>query len=688
MRSIVIGLVLLFSSCATTSKRIPAAINSIKEEAFPKIIDETALNEKINPCDNFYEFTCGQWIDSTVIPPDKSSVNRQSTPLIDQTDVNLNKLILSFVNNTNTNPTANADKIASLYKSCLNASANSEQSMVILKEQLKLVHSLKSPKDLARISALLSHDGISPFLAFGSSPSLQNSEMAIADISQGGYELGEKEYYFKNDKKSLEIVKKYKEYIANIFQILGYNKWSAKLMAKNVFEFEKKLAAKSYSIADLSDSSKLNHPVGLIGLKKLAPNFDWTTYFNTLGSADLSTLNVDEPEFFQSLNDILKQTNHGILVDYLTWLVADHAANYIGGNYEQTSFDFWSKYLSGATEMKPRWKKCTQVVESTFGYALAEAYVKTFDGESIKNKTEGMIKDIKSSFVEDLQTLSWLDDQTEKLAEEKVVSMGQKVGAPDEWRDYSSLKINETNYYQNSVQLSQFESRRDLSKIGKPVDKKEWSMMPWEVNAYYEPSRNEFNFPFGILQPPSLDLTATEGANLGSFGGGTIGHELTHGFDTNGSQFDVHGNLKSWWTKKTLDQFNEKAKCFIDQASAYNVKAVNLNVNGEQTLTENLADQGGVKLGYLALAKSLSKRSEGPLWLNKYNERQQYWIAYGQSWCTKVTDESLRQQMTTDVHPPAEFRVNDVIMNRPEFAKDFNCPEKSNMAPVNRCSLW
>ena len=688
MRSLIFSLVLIMTSCSTTSNRNPANTTSLKEEAFPKIIDESALNVQVNPCDNFYEFSCGQWIKSTVIPADKSSVNRQSTALIDQTDINLNKIILSFVNNTNSNPTINAKKIAALYTSCLNATENSNQSMTVMKDQLKLIRSMKSQNDLARVAALLSLDGVSPFLAFGSSPSLQDSEIVIADISQGGYSLGEKDYYFNKDKKSLEIVKKYKEYIAEVFHLLGHNKLKAKLMAHNVYEFEKKLSAKSYSIADRSDSSKLNHPVGLVGLKKLAPNFDWETYFMTLRSTNLSTLNIDEPEFFQGLNDILKKTNQETLNNYLTWLIADHAANYIGGTYEQTSFNFWSKYLSGATVMKPRWKKCTQVVENSFGYALAEAYVKTIDGDVIKSKTEEMIKDIKSSFTDDLKTLTWLDDQTEKLAEEKVETMGQKVGAPEEWRDYSKLKLNETNYYLNSIQISQFESFRDLAKIGKPVDKKEWSMMPWEVNAYYEPSRNEFNFPFGILQPPSLDITASEGVNLGAFGGGTIGHELTHGFDTNGSQFDNHGNLKSWWSIKTLEQFKEKAQCFIDQGSAYKVEAVGLNVKGGDTLTENLADQGGVKLGYLALLKSLARRAEAPLWLNKYNERQQYWIAYGQSWCTKVTPEALRQQMTSDVHPPAEFRVNEVMMNRPEFAKDFNCPEKSKMAPMNRCSLW
>lgn len=685
MRSLTIVLALLMISSCATRKRVPS---SEPDDSFPKILDERAINDKIDPCDNFYEFSCGKWIDSTVIPDDKSSVNRQITPLSDLTDVNLNKIILSYVNNENPNPTVNAKKIADFYTSCMNADKNSEASLAEFKKQLAKIQSVKTSKDLAAVSAELSLAGVSPFLGFGATPNMQNSEVMIGDVEQGGYALGEKDYYFNKDKKSLEIVKKYKEHMASVFELLGHNKIKAKLMAFNVYNLEKRLAGSAYSIEDQNDSSKINHPIGVDGLKKLAPNFDWATYFQTLGNPNLSVLNVGEPEFFQNMSKVLKTTSNRTLVDYLTWLAADHASNYIAGDFEKTHFAFWSKYLGGAKAMKPQWKKCTQAVENSLGYALAEAYVKTFDGNAIKAKTEEMITDVKAAFSENLKTLDWLDSATLDLAMEKVQVMGQKVGAPTIWRDYKALEVTDQNYFLNGIRLSQFEARRDLAKMGKAVDKQEWGMMPWEINAYYESSMNEFNFPFGILQPPSLDLTASEGANMGAFGGGTIGHELTHGFDTNGSQYDSRGNLKNWWSKKTLEQFNQRAQCFIEQANQYKIESVGLNVDGAQTLTENLADQGGVKLGYLALVRSLGRRPEAPLWLNRYNERQQYWIAYGQSWCTKAKDESLRQQMTTDSHPPAEFRVNDVMMNRPEFARDFNCKEKTKMAPANRCSLW
>jgi endothelin-converting enzyme/putative endopeptidase len=343
--------------------------------------------------------------------------------------------------------------------------------------------------------------------------------------------------------------------------------------------------------------------------------------------------------------------------------------------------------------MPDRWKACTTEVENNLGYALAEAYVQTFDGEMIKSKTNLMIQEIKTAFEDDLVTLSqgaeaWLDLSTYNAALEKIRLMAQKIGAPEKWRDYSDLKISGPTLLNNSFSATQFEIRRDLIKIGGTVDKTEWYMMPWEINAYYDWGKNEFNFPFGILQPPSLDFTFSEGANLGSFGGGTIGHELTHGFDNGGSQYDAYGNLKNWWSKITAEQFEQRSQCFIQQANQYKIKEVDLAVDGKQTLTENLADQGGVKLGYMALQKNLQTRPEAPLWAGRFNERQQYWIAYAQSWCSKRRPESLRVQIASDEHPPEEFRVNGIVMNRPEFASDFKCAAGAPMNPVNRCSIW
>jgi len=366
--------------------------------------------------------------------------------------------------------------------------------------------------------------------------------------------------------------------------------------------------------------------------------------------------------------------------------------------FDQADFEFWNKHLRGEKEMKPRWKRCTQAIERTLGYALAEVYVKTVDTVTVRNKVESMIQWIKTTFKNDLNELSsgkggWLDTTTRDEALKKLEVLAQKVGAPEKWRDYSALKTeslttSNASFLTNDVKAVEFETRRDLGKIGKPVDRKEWDMMPWEINAYYDPAKNEFVFPFGILQPPSFDVRASDGANLGAFGGGTIGHELTHGYDNDGRQYDAKGNFKDWWTSDTKKKFEEKSQCFVQQANAYKIEEVGLNVDGKKSLPENLADQGGVKLGYLALSLAQSTRPHAKPWLGRYSENQQFWIAYAQSWCTKKRAEALRVQIKTNPHPPEEFRVNGVVMNRPEFARDFGCSVGSRMAPKNRCEIW
>ncbi|MFZ3229524.1 MAG: M13 family metallopeptidase [Pseudobdellovibrio sp.] len=658
---------------------------------FPKIIDESALKESVDPCDDFYEFSCGTWLEKTIIPADKKSVYRQSTPMMDSVDIRLNQILEAYAKGHYEIPSTYATKLADFYKSCMTADQYADQSAMLLKSKIEMIKQAKTSQQLAKLAAYLQKNGAG-FFSFYAMQDYNDSATVLADVSQGGMVLSNPSYYLDKDTKSVEIREKYKEYIANIFSLLGAKKHHSQKIAEAVLRLETSLASKAYSVTDQSDPDKVNHVMNLTDLKKLVPAFNWDIYLNSLGVM-VQKFNVDEPEFFQNLNSVLLNMSDIEKVYYFTWLLADRSAPKMGGKFEQAHFSFWKSYMNGAKEKSPRWKVCTQAVEDNLGYALAEAYVKTFDGAAIKEKTNTMIDEIKNMFIADLNILStgvdaWIDSKTVQEGIIKATGIVRKVGAPEVFRNYNSLMVSEKNYLENSFAISNFESHRDILKMGQPVDKTEWGMMPWEVNAYYDRSNNEFVFPFGILQPPSLDLAASDGANYGAFGGGTIGHELTHGFDSAGSKYDSHGNLKEWWTTETQDLFNQKAKCYVDQANLYTIKSVNLNVNGEQTLEENLADQGGVKLGYMAVDKILRIRPEASPWLGKYSERQQYWIAYAQSWCAKNTNESLRSQMTNDVHPPAEFRVNAVMMNRPEFASDFKCAAGKAMAPVNRCSLW
>lgn len=663
------------------------SIHAQELKKLPPIIDINAIDTSISPCDNFYQFACGNWIKNTKIPSNKTALFRQSADLTDNTDVILNNVILSFVNRSNKEPTHSSNQIAALYESCVNVDSHYDQNKSSLLSTLELTKSIKDNNSLALIVGKLHTLGVPAFFGFGAVPSYKNSKVNIAGAYQGGFALGEKDYYFNNDKKSKEIIKKYQEHMAHMFSLAGLDTQTAKKNASIAFKIEKALASNAYSMEQEADSTNLDHSIGLSGLKNLAPNFAWDIYFKALNAPELNELNVGELEFFKGFNSIITTFNHTDIAVYLNWQIINQGSRFVGKEFAAERFNFWSKFLNGYKESPPTWQKCTSSVENELGYALAEVYTKTIDVEKIKAAISAMVKNIENSFEQNLDTLSWIDPSTKELALKKLKFMQEKIGAPIKWKNYSELNLESDSFLSNIYRINMFETQNDLLKIGKNVDTDEWSMMPWEVNAYYDPSVNQFVLPFGILQPPSVDLNYSEGVNLGSFGGGTIGHELTHGFDTDGSQFDADGNLKNWWTEETKNQFNKNAQCFIEQASKYKIKEIDTFVDGDKTITENLADQGGVKLGYMALLNSLKNRNEANKW-NNYNERQQFWIAYAQSWCSLFTKEALQEQIKTDYHPPSEFRVNGVMMNRPEFSKDFQCPKNSAMNPDQKCSLW
>lgn len=685
MRNFLLTLSLIFVGFSASAIRAPVP-------AYPKIVDETAMKD-VDPCADFYQFACGGFLDATVIPNDRSSVSRQVTPMDEAVDVNLNAILEGFKKGDLSSPATNEEKLGAFYASCMSVDQNSKYNEDLALQFLpKIRKGLATRDSLAHLTAKMHKLGAGVFFGFGSAQDPNDSTRVIGDVAQFGMALPTVTYYLSKDPKFVKIREQYKAHVAKIFELTGVSEGRAKAIAASVLDMESFLAKKAYTPEEYGDPKKTNNPLGLSGLKKLAPEFNWDIYFQDL-NVTTQAINVDEPEFFARINTFLQTYNREDLENYLSWIWLHRTASDIGGDFEKEDFAFWHTTMSGAKAMLPRWKHCTQEISGKMSYALAEAYLKTFDGTAIKAKTEEMITQIKAAFVDDLQSLNsgtdaWLDTATYQKALDKIGLIGQKVGAPEKFRDYTNLKVNASYYLENSLNDSAFGLARDLAKIGKPVDKTEWSMMPWEVNAYYDPPNNEFVFPYGILMPPSLDLTASDGANFGAFGGGTIGHELTHGFDNAGSQYDGHGNLVNWWTEDTRKQFDTRSQCYVNQADKYQIAEAGMNVKGQQTLPENLADQGGVKLGYKALEKILSTRAEGPLWMGRYSERQQYWIAYAQSWCTKYTQESLRRLITTNEHPPAEFRVNQVLRNRPEFARDFSCKAGAAMAPANRCSLW
>jgi endothelin-converting enzyme/putative endopeptidase len=653
----------------------------------PPVIDETAMKDghggrqSVDPCVDFYQFACGSWLDETVIPADKKRVYRAADALGDQIDVELNRILQD---------PANGQKLNDYYLSCMNKDNDAQltASRAIFDTRMTEINAMNNSQSLARVIARLHKGGTDVLFGLTSNQDYNDSSRVIAFLVQGGISLPDRDYYLIE--KHASVRADFQSHISSTLQLLGSDADASKKLAGGIFQFEHQLAEASYSRDDSFDPIKTNHPMTLSALKALTPHFDWDTYLKEVGAENLQTFNVMEPEFLQRVDALLAQSSWSDIQAYVGWQYIRASASNLNSQLEAENFRFFHGVLQGQKLPQARWKYCTQKVEnSPLNYALAEAYTRSIKGEQIKKKTNEYIDLIKSTFAIDLQQLGWLDQATASAALEKLTLVSRKVGAPEKFRDYDALQMGRSSALANEESLDSFEFARQLAKIGQPVDTTEWSMMPWEVNAYYDPANNQFNFPYGILQPPSFDLQANDGVNLGAFGGGTIGHELTHGFDKDGHQYDGHGNLSNWWTPSVSQDFDQRTQCYIEQANRYEVKQAEMFVKGKQTITENIADQGGVKLGYMALDAILKTRAEAPAWgEGKYNERQQYWIAYGQSWCTKSTKENLVNQMTSNEHPPAEFRVNAVVMNRPEFARDFGCQVEQPMAPKNRCALW
>jgi putative endopeptidase len=584
-------------------------------------------------------------------------------------------------------PSTYAKQLDAFYASCMNTQVIDKKTPGFVQSEIKLINSIRNPRGLAENVARLQLQGVAVLFSFGSQTDYANSNLQISSLFQGGMSFQDKAYYFKRDAKSLEIRTRFIEHVQNVFVLAGESQAQALADARLVLKFETQLANKALATDELQDATALNHPVDIIAIKKTFPNFAWDDFFSALQIKAPGKINLATPDFFEAMNSILKNTPLGELKVYLKWQMLHAWAGSLAEKYRDENFAFWSNYMSGVKETSPRWKKCTRKVEATMTEALGEAFVNSFPNPAaVKSQASLMIQEIKTAFSENLESLDWLDIQTRDAAQQKLALVGDKVGFPAQWQKYGGLVISPDDFIANSRTIAVFASRKDLDKIGQATDRSLWDMAVWEKNAYYSPAANEMVFPLGALVPPIFDITASPGANYGSVGGGWMGHELTHGFDSDGRHFDGQGNLTNWWTAATAQQFEQRSQCLIDQADRYEV-IPGLFVRGQQTLTENLADQGGAKIGYQAWVKSAKGRAPAPA-VGPFNEAQQFWLAYGQSWCTKETAERTAELVATDVHPPAEFRCNAVIFNRPEFARDFACKAGSRMAPANPCTVW
>jgi endothelin-converting enzyme/putative endopeptidase len=522
--------------------------------------------------------------------------------------------------------------------------------------------------------------------AAGSSQDPDNSEQVIADVDQGGLSLPDRDYYTKTDAKSKEILARYVEHVQKVLEMAGDNPETAKKNAETILRMETALAQASFTRVQRRNPHLMVHKMKVADLSQLAPNFDWPGYYRALRYPDFETVNVDVPDFIKEVNTLLASEPIANWQTYFRFHVVDTASPYLSTPFVNENFEFYRKYLRGAKELSPRWKRCVQYTNYSLDEALGQVYVAKVFSPQLKQDTLDMVQRIETAMGDRIRNLDWMSPETKQQALAKLAGIRNKIGYPDKWRDYSSVDIKSDDFSGNVARAHQFETRRDINKIGKPVDHGEWDMSATTVDAYYNDEMNDINFPAGVLQPPLYDAKIDDAPNYGDTGG-TIGHELTHGFDDEGSQYDAHGNLKDWWTKEDREKFDARTKCVDDQYSSY-VSVDDVHLNGKLTLGENVADLGGEILAYKAWKDKTKDQNLQPM--DGLTPDQRFFVGFAQWDCSNERPEDLRVRAVTDPHSPAQYRINGVVVNMPEFQQAFQCKAGSPMVnpPEKACRVW
>jgi putative endopeptidase len=648
--------------------------------AHPPVLDVTSLDTTVDPCTDFFTYACGGWLKRNPIPPDKTSWGAV-TKLADDNKVLLREILEeAAAGGPGRDPVK--QKIGDYYAACIDEKAVESAGATPLKQSLEQIWRMRSKRDIAQVVAGM--PGLNVPFVFQSDQDLKNSSQVIAEVDQGGLGLPDRDYYLKTDAKSVELRQAYVAHVQRIFELLGDAPGVAASETQTVLRIETALAKGSLTQVQRRDPKMLDHKMTIQNLEALSPSFRWKKYFSVAGQPDLQSLNVTAPDFFKTLDATLKKEDLPGWKAYLRWQLANANAPHLSSAFVNADFDFYGKTLTGAEQLQPRWKRCVSHVDNDLGEALGQAYVQRAFPPEAKQRALKIVKQIEEAMQQDIDSLSWMSPATKQQALEKLHTLANKIGYPDKWRDYSALTIARDDYAGNVLRARRFEFNRQIAKIGRPLDRGEWGMTPPTVNAEYSAQLNDINFPAGILQPPFFDPSADDAPNYGDTGA-TIGHELTHGFDDEGRQFDAQGNLRDWWTAADGKQFDERASCISDQYSQY-VAVDDIKINGQLTMGENVADLGGLMLAYMAWkSETRDKKLES---IDGFTPEQRFFIGYGQSWCDQTRDETKRLYATVDPHSPDKYRANGVVSNTPEFQQAFQCKAGSAMVREKRCRVW
>jgi putative endopeptidase len=644
--------------------------------------DILSLNRNVDPCENFYRFACGGWMASNPLPGDASRWGRFDA--LQERNRALLREVLETAASGGPERTAIEQKIGDYYAACMSEEATNIRAMDSLQRDLNRLAVIAGKDELADAVVYMVRLGSWPFFLFSSEQDARDATQMIAGLDQGGLSLPDRDYYLKTDAASVELREKYRAHVERVFTLLGETPQAARAKAAVVLAIETALAEASLDRVSRRDPEKVYHRLPVAELNTLAPAFDWTRFFQGVGAPAMQSLNVAVPDFVRGFQRVLERTPLEDLKAYLAWTLVDDLTPVLSADLRQARFEFFERTLRGAKEPRARWKQCVDLADAQLPDALGLKFLERTLGQEGQQRTRQLVAAIEAALERDIRGLDWMTAATKEKAVEKLHKIANKVGNQDKWLDYAGVRITRDDAYGNLTRAAQFELARQLGKIGKPVDKSEWFMSQPTVNAYYDPQNNNINFPAGILQPPFYDNAMDDAVNYGAIGA-VIGHELTHGFDDQGRQYDGDGNLRDWWTAEDARAFEQRADCFVDQYAAYSpVEGVNLN--GRLTLGENTADNGGLRIAYMALMDTLKDRSAEPR--DGFTAEQRFFLAWAQVWCQNITAENLKVRAQTDPHSPGEFRVNGVVSNMPEFQRAFGCREGQGMVRRPACRVW
>jgi endothelin-converting enzyme/putative endopeptidase len=648
-------------------------------------LDLSSMDRTVDPCMDFYKYSCGGWQKKNPIPADRTAWSVYAKAYED--NLILLRSVLEDAAHAGQRD-AVTQKVGDYYAACLDETVANRQGISALKPELDAIASIKLRHDLAIVVAdlQLMTPGSSVMFGTGSEQDPDDTEQQIASLDQGGIGLPNRDYYTKDDRKSEEIRERYVQHVQKVFELLGDSAATAKKNADIVMNIETALAKASWTSVERRDPYKLKNKIKREELSTLTPNFDWNAFFARLKSPQFAIVDINAPNFYKELNRQLTSQSLDHWKNYLRFHIVNSYAPYLSDPFVQESFAFYSKYLRGAQEIRPRWKRCVQYADDDLGEALGQEYVRRVFSPQLKQDTLDMVQRIEQAMESRINGLDWMSDQTKQQALIKLHSVRNKIGYPDKWRDYGAVTISPEDFTGNVRNAVIFESHRQVNKIGQPVDHGEWGITPPTVDAYYNPQMNDINFPAGVLQPPLYDPKMDDAPNYGNTGT-TIGHELTHAFDDEGRQFDAKGNLKDWWTKEDAEKFEKRAQCVSDQYTKY-VIVDDIHINSKLTLGEDVADLGGTILAYIAWKNATQDQNLSSA--DGLTPEQRFFVGFAQWDCGDVRPEQAREWAIRDPHSPGQYRINGVVVNIPEFADAFSCKagQKMMKPKEDACKVW